>query len=113
MVLFYCQKSMQVKDLRLEGDFYQCPNCGEWDMKELKIWGEDESIDTGNYVCGSCGVDYQENDYGVLVGAPDYLHLSMMIAKEEVEQEESIRYCEKIAEQESKWGEERGAPARI
>jgi len=102
---------MMVKDLIYEenGDFYRCPNCGDYDMQELMIWDDkdDEGIGTGHYVCGSCSVDYQANDDGVLVGAPDYLELSMNKAKEDDEKERAYEHMEKIAEQESKWGEPR------
>jgi len=98
---------MLVKQLKVEGDFYKCPNCGEYDMKEIQIWDDkdDEGIGTGTYVCGSCSIDYQSNDAGVLVGAPDYLQGSMEKIKEDDEKERTYNYMEKIAEQECKYGE--------
>ena len=39
-----------------------CPVCQEDNLKEIKIFHEDKSFDTGDYFCNGCLAEFHGND---------------------------------------------------
>ena len=62
---------IQLKDLEAKDGKYKCPVCGEFELQEITVWGEDfeDSPGTGEYVCHvpDCLQSYGLNSKGYLI----------------------------------------------